>query len=144
MKLEEILDSWDVDSTIDRFNLGEELLRISKLHQKYLKWFVTERIRLKQVENELRQLRLELYEFYTSGETKETRDKGWKLPPRGTLLKAEADNYIETNQLMLDMKMKHALQSEKVDALESIIKTFNGRGYNIKSAIEYERFKAGG
>ena len=35
------------------------------------------------------------------------------------------------------------MQGEKVDTLESIIKSISNRGYLIKSAIDYEKFKVG-
>lgn len=144
MKLEEILDEWEKDSSIDQFNLGKEIQKISQYHQKYLRWFVTERVRLKHIDSELRKLKLAKFEFFTQGETKETRELGWKLPARGVLIKSEADNYIEADEQVTELKMKYALQSEKVDALEHIIKALTNRGYNLKSAIEYERWKAGG
>jgi hypothetical protein len=39
--------------------------------------------------------------------------------------------------------LKIAVQQEKVDVLESIIKSIKDRGFQIKNAIEWERFKVG-
>jgi len=41
------------------------------------------------------------------------------------------------------MNLKIAYQQEKIDALESIIKMLHNRGFHIKSAIDFERFKVG-
>lgn len=35
------------------------------------------------------------------------------------------------------------MQLEKIELLESVIKTFTNRGFNIKAAIEWEKFKVG-
>jgi hypothetical protein len=35
------------------------------------------------------------------------------------------------------------MQKEKVDFVESIIKSLTTRGYQIKSAIDWEKFKVG-
>ena len=35
------------------------------------------------------------------------------------------------------------MQKEKVDFLESIIKSLNNRGFNLNAAIQWEKFKVG-
>jgi len=40
--------------------------------------------------------------------------------------------------------LKISVQQEKVDTLEAIIKAITNRGFLIKSAIDWERFKVGG
>ena len=39
MKTEEIIAAWEIDSELDRTELGKESLRIPQLHSKYLKEF---------------------------------------------------------------------------------------------------------
>jgi methylaspartate ammonia-lyase len=50
----------------------------------------------------------------------------------------EADNDI------IDMSLKIGYQQEKIDLLESIIKTLTNRGYSIKTAVDWARFMMGG
>lgn len=143
MKLEEILDLWDVDSEINRQDLSEEALKISKLHAKYYRIYVNERLILKKYEAELKTLKLDKTEFYTQGPTKEQMDLGWRLPAIGKVLKSDINTYLEADKDIIKLSLKVGLQNEKVDLLESIIKSFNGRGYNIKAALDFERFKMG-
>jgi hypothetical protein len=53
------------------------------------------------------------------------------------------NNYIEADKDMVNLSLKLGIQHEKIDLLESIIKSLTARGFNIKAAIEWERFKVG-
>ena len=53
MKLEDIQELWHRDREIDYTELGTESIRIPLIHDKYLKIFTDERIRLKGFEFEL-------------------------------------------------------------------------------------------
>lgn len=143
MKLEEILELWDKDSYIDRNDLSEESLKISKLHAKYYRIYVNERLILKKYEAELKTLKLDKTEFYTQGPTKEQMELGWRLPAVGKILKSEINTYLEADKDIIKLSLKIGLQNEKVELLESIIKSFNSRGYNINAAIAFEKFKMG-
>ena len=49
MKLEDIQELWHRDSEIDYTELGTESIRTPQIHDKYLKIFTDERIRLKEL-----------------------------------------------------------------------------------------------
>lgn len=143
MKLEDIFKEWDKDSEIDRTQINEELRKIPKLHNKYWKLLTQERLRLFQMQNEFKELKQEKFEFYTQGETAETKEKGWKLPARGVLLKAEAAPYIDSDKDVTALGLKIAMQNEKVDLLKSIIEEFKSRSWNLRGIIEFEKFRSG-
>lgn len=144
MKLESIFDLWEVDSNVDRQRLDEEALNISKLHAKYHRIFTNERLTLRKYEAELKELKLQKFEFYTQGPTKETVEKGWQLPPVGKILKADANTYVDADKEVVNLSLKIGIQHEKIGLLESIIKTLQNRGYNIRAAIDYIKFTSGG
>lgn len=143
MKIEDIYTEWDSDSRIDRSELGEEVLKIPKLHHKYFNIFTHERLILRKYEAELKQLKLAKHEFLTMGPTEETHAKGWQLPPQGKILRSDVNNYIEADQEVINLTLKIGIQLEKIELLESIIKSLTNRGFNIKAAIEWEKFKVG-
>lgn len=143
MKIEEILDLWKEDSTIDRTELGDESLKIPKLHHKYYQIFIQEKLILRSYDSDMKKLKLDKYEFFTQGHTEETRDKGWELPARGMILKADIPMYMEADKELIKLSLKIGLQQEKIELLESIIKSLNNRGYNIKSAIDWQKFTMG-
>ena len=143
MKLDDIYVEWGTDSEIDSTELGNEALKIPKLHNKYFKIYTHEKLILRKFETQFKQLKLLKYEFYTMGPTEESRDKGWQLPARGMLLKSDVPMYLEADKELIDLSLKIGYQQEKIDLLDSIIKSLINRGFQIKSAIEFLKFTMG-
>lgn len=143
MTLEKLFELWRGDAEIDRTMIGEELRKIPKLHAKYFELLSAERLRLLQLNNQLKTLKQEKYEFYTTGETAETREKGWKLPPRGTLLKNEAQPYIDSDKDVIDLTLKIGVQNEKVELLKSVLDQLKSRSWDLRGQIEWEKFRNG-
>jgi Recombination, repair and ssDNA binding protein UvsY len=143
MKLEDIYAEWEKDSKIDATELGTESIRIPELHNKYFKMFSNERLLLRKYEADMKSLKLEKYEFYTQGPTRESQEKGWTMPARGMILKQEMPMYMEGDRELIDMSLKIGYQQEKIELLESIIKSLTNRGFQIKAAIDWHRFTMG-
>lgn len=143
MTLDEIFEEWSGDTQIDHTELGNAALSLAKLHHKYYQILSRERLLAKKLEAELKQLKLEKTEFYQDGPTQEQIDKGWKLPAKGRILRSDVGNYIDSDGDVVAAQLKLAYQNEKVDLLQDIIKTISNRGFHIKSAIDWERFKVG-
>lgn len=144
MKLEEIETEWAKDSKIDRTNLDGESLRIPELHHKYYKMFIRERVQLKKEEGdyaEFYKLKVEYYQGRCDQETLQVY--GWDQFQLN-ILKQELPLYLEADKELIDRKLKLHLQREKVEMLESIVKTLNGRGFLIKNAIDFIKFSNGG
>lgn len=144
MTIDEILEIWQKDSVIDKTELGGEALNIPKLHHKYYQIFVKEKLILRKQESEMKKLKLDKYEFLTQGPNEETKDRGWKLPPRGMILKADIPMYMESDQDIINQSLKIGYQQEKVELLESIIKTIVNRNFVIRAAIDWQKFIMGG
>jgi len=140
MKIEEILSEWEKDSTVDNTELGDAALKLAKLHHKYYRMLVNEKMVLKTYEADMKTLKLEKYEFYTQGPNEETMKRGWELPAKGLILKNDIPMYMDADKDVIQLSLKIGLQSEKVQALESIIRTINAMGYNIKAAIDWQKF----
>ena len=140
LNIENILALWEVDSQIDRTELSNESLKIPQLHHKYYKIYTSEKLLLKKLEADSKQLKLDKYEFYTQGHTKETQERGWTLPARGMILKADLPMYMDADKDIVDLNLKIGYQNEKIDLLENIIKTVSNRGYHIKNAIDWNKF----
>lgn len=143
MKLDEIHDMWSADCEVDRTELGEESLKIPKLHSKYLRIFTEERLLLRRLEEERKELARTKFDYYRGILPEdELKANGWE-PFRLNVLKTDIPTYIEADSDIIKLNLRVAMQQEKVDTLESIIRTINNRGYLIKNAIEYEKFKVG-
>ena len=143
MKLEEIQNLWDADSQIDRSELGDESLRIVKLHAKYFKIFSQERLLLRKMEADLKELYRDKYEWYNGNSSQELlKERGWEPNPL-KILRTDVAMYIGADEVMRTASLRVDLQNEKVLFLESIIKSLSTLGFNIKSAIEWSKFQNG-
>lgn len=143
MKLEDIQNMWVKDSEIDRTELGEESLRIPQLHSKYYNLFSSERMLFRKMEHEYRELYRVKHEYYNGTLCEEELGEwGWE-PFQLRILKSDISIYMQSDKDLSKAELKIEMQKEKVDFLESIIKNLPARGYQIKAAIDWEKFKVG-
>jgi hypothetical protein len=143
MKIEEIYEMWAKDCEIDQTNISNESANIPKLHNKYFRIYMEEGMRKRQLEAKFKQLKL-LKEQYYRGEldVSELKQYGWDPQPL-KILRQDIPMHIDADQDIIDMSLKIGMQQEKVNYLESIIKMINNRGFQIKSIIDWERFRTG-
>ena len=143
MKLEDILDMWAEDCQVNKFELGEESLKLPKLHSKYLRCFSEERLLLRKLEEERKSLVKDKHDYYRGVMPEEDlKSNGWE-PFRLNVLKSDIPMYLDADQDVIKINLRISMQQEKVDTLESIIKAITNRGYLIKNAIDFEKFKVG-
>jgi len=142
MKLEEVEAHWELDAKIDRTDLDNESLKIPTLHSKYYKIYLREKILLKAEEQDHKIYHRLKYEYYTGKLSKEELDEN-KWEPFQFVLKNDIQIYMDADKEVAERLIKIQVQREKVDLLESIIKTLNGRGFLIKNAIDFIRFTSG-
>jgi len=72
----------------------------------------------------------------------EYKRRGWEPNPL-RILKSDVPMYIDSDNDLGEIDMKIEYQKEKINALEGIIKHLSARGFQIKAAIDWEKFKAG-
>ena len=140
MKIETIMEEWEKDSDIDKTELGDAALKLAKLHHKYYRFLVNEKMILKTYESDMHVLKLDKYEFFTQGPNEETVKKNWALPAKGLILKADIPMYMSADGEIINLSLRIGLQEEKIQALESIIRTLNSMGYNIRAAVDWQKF----
>ena len=143
MKFEEIQKLWTGDCEIDETELSQESVKIPQLHNKYLILFHDERLRLRTMKFEHSKI-LKVKREYFSGrmEAAELEAYDWE-PFQYKLLKADVQEYIDADENVIESKKLLALQEEKVDYLEAIVRGLSNRGYLIKNAIDWKRFTEG-
>ena len=143
MKLEEIQELWNRDRDIDITDLGVESVRIPQIHDKYLKIYIDERIRLKGLQFDLNKLVKLKTDYYARNLTEEELEKlGWEQFLT-RLIKTEITKYLEADEDIIKMKKNIVLMEEKIHYLDSIIKMVSNRGFQIKSAIDWIKYKDG-
>tara|TARA_B100001250_G_C19808068_1_gene794362 strand:+ start:1734 stop:2168 length:435 start_codon:yes stop_codon:yes gene_type:complete len=143
MRFEELQKLWSGDCDIDETELSQESVKIPQLHNKYLIFFHDERLRLRNMKFEYGKLLKLKREYYSGRMTEEEMEAlDWE-PFQFKLLKADIQEYIDADEDIIESKKKSALQEEKVDYLEAIVKGLSNRGYLIKNAIDWKRFTEG-
>lgn len=144
MKLEDIHSEWERDAAVkDTANLDAEASETPKLHAKYLRYMGNERMIMKDLEEDLVKLVFDKTEYYTGKMPKEELDaRGWK-PEQRRILSGDVDRYVKADKEVSTLKLRIALQKEKVDELESIVKMVMNRNFVIKSMIDWIKFKNG-
>ncbi len=143
MKFEEIQKLWSGDCHIDETELSQESVKIPQLHNKYLILFHDEKLRLRTMKFDHSKL-LKVKREYFSGRMDETELEAYDWEPfQYKLLKADVQEYIDADDDIIEGKKKISLQEEKVEYLESVVKSLSTRGYLIKNAIDWKRFTEG-
>jgi hypothetical protein len=144
VKLEDIQAAWKSDSAIDRTELGEESLKIPQLHSKYFNLFSQERLTYKKMESDYKRLLRLKHEYYTGVISEEDlREHQWD-PFQLKILRTDLSLYLESDTDLQTLQLKLEMQKEKVDFLDSAIKSLSVRGYQIKNAIDWTKFQMGG
>ena len=143
MKFEEIQTLWTSDCNIDETELAQESVKIPQLHNKYLILYSNEKLRLKTQRFEHSKLVKLKKEYYAGRMSQEELEAGDWEPFQYKLLKADVEQYVDADDNVIESKKILALQEEKVDYLEAIVKGLSTRGYLIKNAIDWKRFTEG-
>jgi len=143
MTLDQLMEEWRKDSSLDSTELGKESLRIPELHSKYLKIYFEERRKHKALQFQSKDLFLKKYEYYNGRMSQEELDaENWE-PFQKRLMKNEIDMYLESDKDIIANNIRIVNQQEKLDFLQEVIKNLNQRNYQIKNAIDWSKFTNG-
>ena len=143
MKLEEIQELWNRDREIDITELATESIRIPQIHDKYLKIYVDEKIKLRKLQLNLAKISKMKSDYYSGRMSQEELDRLEWQPFLVKVLKGEVNSYVESDDDIIKLKETIALMEEKINYIDSVIRMINNRGFQIKSAIDWIKFKDG-
>lgn len=142
MKIEDILAEWEIDSTIDDTELALENIKIPKLHHKYLRIMSNERLVLRAFQEKFLVLKKDKRQFYLHGPVG-GEPENWSLPYFGKVHKPDIDLYIDSDEDMQNLETKIIIQKQKIDEVESILKTIMYRNQLLRNIIDWKKFQAG-
>ena len=143
MKLEEIQELWNRDREIDITELATESIRIPQIHDKYLKIYVDEKIKLRKLQLNLAKIFKMKSDYYSGRMSQEELDRLEWQPFLVKVLKGEVNSYVESDDDIIKLKETIALMEEKINYIDSVIRMINNRGFQIKSAIDWIKYKDG-
>ena len=141
MNLEQIQEMWDKDSKIDPDNLHDESLKIPQLHSKYYTLYNTITLLRERSREQYAKVRLERYNYYTGKAPAEVYVE--EPFPYKVREKDAIQRHLEADDKMNKIDMKIKYYDIMLKFLEEIIRNISGRTYQIKNAIEWNKFQAG-
>ena len=141
MNLEQIQEMWEKDSKIDPDNLHDESLRIPQLHSKYYTLYNTITLLRERAREQYSKVRLERYNYYTGKAPAEVYVE--EPFPYKVREKDAIQRHLEADDKMNKIDMKIKYYDIMLKFLEEIIRNISGRTYQIKNAIEWNKFQAG-
>ncbi len=132
---------WEKDSQIDPDNLHTESLKVPSLHAKYHDMFNNFLLLRKKAEQQRKNIRHERYEYYAGKADPEVYQKdpfGKKIRDKDTMTK-----YLDADEKLRAINLKIDYYETLLNYIESILKQISNRTYQIKNAIEWQKFIAG-
>ena len=132
---------WEKDSQIDADNLHTESLKVPALHAKYHEMFNNFLLLRKKAEQQRKNIRHERYEYYSGKADPEVYEKdpfGKKIRDKDTMTK-----YLDADDKLKQISLKIDYYETLLNYCESILKQISNRTYQIKNAIEWQKFIAG-
>jgi hypothetical protein len=141
MNLDKIQEMWEKDSQIDPDNLHEESLKIPQLHSKYYTMYNTITLLREKARDTYNRVKLERYNYYSGKAPKEVYDEEpflYKVKDKDAL-----QRYLDADEKLNTISMKIKYYDVMLKFLEEIIKNISNRTFQIKNAIEWNKFQAG-
>jgi len=113
------------------------------LHNKYLNMFHDERLVLNKMTSNYKILRKNKWEWMTGKLSQEQlATLGWE-PFQTRIMRQDLQLYMDADPQLNEAESKIALQQEKVDYLESLLKGISQRHWVIKNIIDFLKFTQG-
>ena len=141
-RLEDLLEMWRKDSIIDRTEPGKELRNIPQLHSKYLNILSKHRMLSKEAEFKYNKMKKLKWEYYT-GKLDDDQLKKYGWEPFPFVLKSEITTYLESDDDINKYIVNKVIHDEIVEVCQSIMKELNGRTFQLRDFIQWERFIQG-
>ena len=141
MNLDQIQEMWERDSQIDPDNLHDESLKIPQLHSKYYTLYNTITLLREKARESYNRVRLERYNYYTGKAPAEVYVE--EPFPYKVRDKEALQRYLDADERLNKVDLKIRYYDVQLKFLEEIIKNVSNRTYQIKNAIEWNKFQAG-
>ena len=141
MNLDKIQEMWERDAVIDPDNLHDESLKIPQLHAKYYTVYNTITLLREKARESYSKIKLERHNYYTG---KATAEEYAENPfPYKVREKDAIQRYLDADEKLNTIDMKIRYYDVILKFLEEIIRNISGRTYQIKNAIEWQKFQTG-
>ena len=148
-KFEKLRADWAEDSAVDfqfknkqySTDLGQLALDIPFQHNKYLNHYTDIQQIKTSLEFEIRKMVRDKREYYSG----EADAKTYAAKPFGSSIKTteKMKVYLESDEEIINLEAKIKYLDQMLYFLDQVMKQISNRGFQIKSAIEWEKFTNG-
>ena len=141
MNLETLQEMWKKDSVIDTDLYCEESTKIPQLHMRYMEFHNTFSLMKRERDLEMRRLIREKWLYYKG----KAPSKVYKDLPFDLKLttKEEINMFIESDDDICKLQYKIGYIEQMITFLDGVLKQIGNRNFQIKNAIDWEKFKNG-
>ena len=141
LDLDTIQKMWEQDSRIDPDNLHTESLNIPILHSKYFEIYNTIILLKKKAEQQKKNIRHQRYEYFAG---KADPDVYLENPfPKKIRDKETLQGYLDSDEKLSQSSLKVDYYDVMLSYLQDIMKMIHQRNYQIKNAIDFQKFASG-
>ena len=140
MDLEQLQELADKDLKINDTELDLESLKTPQLHNKYLKHLTKFKLLLTRAQDDFTRIKTDKWEYYTG----KAAPAVYQLKPFNLkILKADVQQYIESDEEWIKANQKVKYLETIVDFLDRTIRQISNRTFTIKNAIDWRKFTSG-
>ena len=132
---------WKKDSVIDGDLYCEESTKIPQLHMKYIEFHNTFSLMKKEKELDMKRLIKEKWLYY-KGKAPSSVYKEMPFDFKLTT-KEEINMFIESDDDIMKLQYRIDYIEQTLLYLDSVLRMINNRNFQIKNAIDWEKFKNG-
>lgn len=144
LTVETVMQEWEVDCVIDREHLTTESLKTPKLHAKYLGMLMACKSKLIKLDNDYSDTKLLKFRYYRGEMSKDELDAlGWTQYQGLKPLKSDMESFLDGDKDLLKIRQRTDYYTNMVYQLESILKQISSRDWQIRNALENQKFLAG-
>jgi hypothetical protein len=137
ISINELQKMWREDSRMDPDNLHLESLKVPELHAKYHEMLYNTMLLKSKAEEDKKQLYKKRRDYY-SGKCEDPDELA-----NVVYEKRELPMVIEADKSFSELTLKIEYFNTLINYLSDIIKMIHGRTFQIKNAIDYQKFTAG-
>lgn len=145
MDIKELQDMWDVDCILDNDKLGEQSIATSQLHAKYLRHLVDVKQKLIKIKYDQNILRKNKFRYYRGELSRaELTELNWDQWQGTKPLKNEMDEFLSGDSDLNTLKCRIEYFEIMKSLLDEILDRIKSRNWDLKNAIAWKQFLAGG
>jgi len=142
-KLDEILDMWNEDANVNDTQISAEILKVPKLHSKYIKILNEHKMASLKAKFEYDKFKTIKTEYYLGHLDQETLEKyGWEQFDI-KVSKGGAERYLNSDDQLIKLLHKKTYHDQAISVCESILKELGNRTWQLKVHVDYMKFLSG-